>query len=100
MLEMRGRLRLPWGVHARVSLSNSTDGPYVVHGDAIMPFIAAREGRLEILKYLRKQEIQWVSGCATCCDRGGEALGGLTQAGFRSGARSATRPPRGGTSTS
>ena len=26
-----------------------------------MPFIAAREGRLEILKYLRKQEIQWVA---------------------------------------
>ena len=60
MLEMRSRLRLPWGVHARVSLSNSTDGPYVVHGDAIMCFIAAREGHLEILKYLRKQEIQWV----------------------------------------
>ena len=57
---MRSRLLLPWGVHARVSLSNSTDGPYVVHGDAIMCFIAAREGRLEILKYLRKQEIQWV----------------------------------------
>ena len=32
-----------------------------MHGDAIMPFIAAREGRLEILKYLRKQEIQWVA---------------------------------------
>ena len=59
MLEMRGRLRLPWGVHARVSLSNSTDGPYVVHGDAIMPFIAAREGRLEILKYVTPGGARW-----------------------------------------